>query len=478
MELCSKGKLGDEDVSFNYVPGENDGALEIEIFSSGSQRTIRDQDVIAVVQDTKASCNGDEDRCHRIFHTSNTIDSDVKVSKTPVKFESIQANNLPRQYTNFHALPSRPSNLFISPYRDETPNLHVLISTKAGTGEAQGFFDNVLRELLGLIGLKEESYLVHVSDSEKSISLLADTIFSFRANEGFAQTIILLSGDGGVVDIVNALLSSSQSKSYVKPVIGLLALGTGNALANSTGLRRGHDHGLRSLLSGKPHTLPTFTALFSPGSTFLIDEGTKDEPLPVGDKGYGVVYGAVVCSWALHASLVADSDTTEYRKHGNERFAMAAKELLFPSDKPASHVYKGKITRYDKDMNENEVGHVIPREGHMYVLASLVSNLEEHFQISPHSKPLDGQLRLLHFGPIPSAEATTIMGRAFAGGLHIHEEGVTYENIDGFRIDFEEDDGRWRRVCVDGKIVKVNQGGWVEVRKEGRQVVDILADSP
>ena len=475
MELCSKGKLGDEEVSFKYVPGEKNGTLEV---SGSTQRLIRDQDVIAVVHDTKALANRDEDHCYKIFHAANVNDPAFVVSKTRVKFESLQARNLPLQYLDSHILPSRPSSLFISPYRDGTSNLHVVISTKAGTGEAQGFFNDVLKDLLGLIGLKKESYVVHVTKSEKSISHLADEIFSFRANEGFAQTILLLSGDGGVVDVVNTLLSSSQSESYVKPVIGLLALGTGNALASSTGLRRGHDHGLRSLFSGKPHVLPTFTALFSPGSTFLVDEGTKDEPLPLSHKGDGIVYGAVVCSWALHASLVADSDTTEYRKHGNKRFAMAAKELLFPSDGSASHIYQGKISYFNKDPNGNEIRHLISKQGHMYMLASLVSNFEEHFQISPHSKPLDGQLRLLHFGAIPSTEVTKIMGLAYAGGLHINEEGVTYEIIDGFRIDFTEVDSRWRRICVDGKIVKVNEGGWVEVRKEGRQVVDILADIP
>lgn len=478
MELSSSGNLGEEKAFFKYNPGGNDGALEI--FCGGSQLIIRDQDVVAVVRNTKSSnieSDENEAQLHQIFCATNIVDSVSTATKRTVKFTSLQAKNLPKQYTKLHCVPIRPPSLSVPPYRDGTPNLHVIISVRAGIGEAQSFFDDVLKELLDLSGLEKKSYTVHVTDSEKFVSKLTNTIFLPRANEGFAQTIILLSGDGGVVDIVNELLSFPQSEPYIKPTIGILALGTGNALANSIGLRHGHDRGLRSLFNGKPHVLPTFTAFFSPESTFLVDEGKNHEPLPMSDKNHGVVYGAVVCSWALHASLVADSDTTEYRKYGNERFTMAAQELLFPSDGSVPHVYSGKITLIDSDRYGNEVSRMIPTHEHKYLLASLVSNLEENFKVSPYSKPLDGQLRLLHLGAIPSAEVTKIMGLAFAGGLHVNEEGVMYENIDGFRIDFEEAESRWRRVCIDGKIVEVNAGGWLELRKEKRLVVNILVDS-
>ena len=469
MEFHSKGKLGDKDVSFTYIARSDHNNGSLEIFSERFQ-IIWDKDVIAVVQDANADC-------HRVFHVASANLLTPALPGNTSKVEILQAQNLPKEYIKFHFLPTKPSSLFISPYRDGTPNLHVIVSTNAGTGGAQAFFDGVLKEILRLMGLTEDSYMLHVTKSEKSVADLTHGILSPRANEGFVQTIILLSGDGGVVDIVNALLSSPQSESYVKPVIGLLSLGTGNALATSTDLMQGYDRGLRALLCGKPHSLPTFTASFSPGSTFLVDEGTKTEPLPLSEKGFGVVHGAVVCSWALHASLVADSDTTAYRKHGNERFAMAAQELLSPSDGSASHVYHGKITTFINNTEGSEAGHVLPRQEHMYVLTSLVSNLETSFCISPQSKPFDGQLRLLHFGTIPSAEVTRLMGLANTGGRHVDEEQVAYEPVDGFRIDFKENDERWRRVCVDGKIVKVDEGGWVEVRMNSRHVVDIIVNS-
>lgn len=370
---------------------------------------------------------------------------------------------------------SHPLYLFVPPNHD-SPNLHVIISTGSGVGGARRFFDTILKATLELLGLDERAYQLHETESESHISELSRTIFLPRANQGVAQTIILLSGDGGIVDIINILLSSLQSNSYVKPVIGLLALGTGNALANSIGLTPVSSTGLQALLKGKPASLPTFNAKFSSGSRFVADEGKSVAPLLGSDKGLGLVYGAVVCSWALHASLVAESDTLEYRKYGAERFKMAAQELLSPSDGSAPHSYRGKITIFKKGLGEHEETVSLDRREHMYILASLVSNLEENLRISPHSKPLDGQLRLVHFGPLPNTKVMRIFELAYQGGLHIDDTDVQYNDIDGLRIDFEEQDERWRRVCIDGKVVRVNEGGWVEIRKERRNMIDIIVD--
>ena len=219
------------------------------------------------------------------------------------------------------------------------------------------------------------------------------------------------------------------------------------------------------------------TAEFSPGSDILLDEGRKAEPVAPPATDAGEIYGAVVCSWALHASLVADSDTAEYRKFGSQRFQMAAKELLSPSDGSVPHAYKGQITLFKLDENGHEFRQMLKAQEHGYILATLVSNLEEKLTISPYSKPLDGQLRLVRLGAIPSEEVMRILGLAFQGGAHVDSEAVVYENIEGMRIDFDEPDGRWRRVCIDGRIVRVGESGWVEVRKNTKvNVLDIIAD--
>jgi hypothetical protein len=83
-------------------------------------------------------------------------------------------------------------------------------------------------------------------------------------------------------------------------------------------------------------------------------------------------------------------------------------------------------------------------------------------------------MRFLRFGPLSGDEAMRLMMLAYQGGKHIEDELVTYEEIERLRIDFREDLERWRRVCIDGKIVAVGQGGWMELAKEPRHLLNIL----
>ena len=336
---------------------------------------------------------------------------------------------------------------------------------------------DVLEPTLFALGLSKDACEVHETLDDETITQLTRSIFLPRANRGIRQTIVLLSGDGGMVDIINVLLSSNTSTRYVKPNVGLLALGTGNALAHSINAPQDSTFGLASIVRGTPQPLPTFVARFSPGSVQLLDGGSRTKPIAhrsSDDADAALMYGVVVCSWGLHASLVADSDTAAYRKYGAERFQMAAKELLSPTDGSTSHRYRGKVSLLKTTAGGQQVWEPLERQEHMYILATLVSNLTKTLTISPSSKPLDGQLRLVHFGPIEGDEVVQIMAKAEQGGLHVKEDVVGYEDISGLRIVFEED-ARWRRVCVDGNIVRVDKGGWVEVRREARDVLDIIA---
>lgn len=435
--------------------------------------TILDRNVIAVIDGREDGKPGPKNQ--QILLLSKLPDSHYK-------FEGVQVTSLPQSFIDANVVSPRFAQMVS--YRSiskggggSVSSLYVVISIGSGTGEAQEFFDNVVKPAFTASGIHPFSYYVHTTDSNKSIARFISAVILPRANEGVSQTVLLLSGDGGVIDTVNVLLSSTRSRQYVKPVIGLVTMGTGNALANSTGLNSDLTRGLRHFYRGRARPLPTLTAIFSPDSEILLDEGRTAEPVAPPTADAGEMYGAVVCSWALHASLVADSDTAEYRKFGSQRFQMAAKELLSPSDGSAPHVYKGQIILFKLDENGHEIRQALNAQEHGYILATLVSNLEEKLAISPHSKPLDGQLRLVHFGAIPSEEVMKILGLAFQGGAHVDDEAVGYENIEGIRIDFDEPDGRWRRVCVDGKIVRVGQSGWVEVRKNTSvDVLDIVAD--
>lgn len=98
-----------------------------------------------------------------------------------------------------------------------------------------------------------------------------------------------------------------------------------------------------------------------------------------------------------------------------------------------------------------------------YVLATLVSHLQEGFNISPHSKPLDGKLRILLCGTMPSKRVKEILDEASNNGAHIDDPSVVYLEVEELFIIIEELEDQWRRVCIDGKIIQVPFCGWMKV---------------
>ena len=178
------------------------------------------------------------------------------------------------------------------------------------------------------------------------------------------------------------------------------------------------------------------------------------------------LYGAVVASYGLHSTLVADSDTVEYRKHGDKRFGMVANDLLFGE---GPHAYQADVVVNGKRISDE----------HGYLLMTMVSNLEKAFTISPDSKPLDGQMWLIHFGALSGKEAMDVMGSAYNGGKHVLREEVRYENVTVVKVLIrEEGDWKWRRVCIDGAVVAIDEGGWFEVSvvESEREVMCVIVD--
>lgn len=350
---------------------------------------------------------------------------------------------------------------------------HIILSVGSGHQQAATFYDECVGPLLTVLYPDvHQKFHVHTTESATSVLELANEVFFAKANAGTPLRIIVLSGDGGIVDLVNGLSSHYTSPSYIAPQIVLLPLGTANALYHSINAGKENSWGLAALATSQSHPLPVFTASFSPGARLLVDEARSEEELPSSaGSGRPTLHGAVVCSWGMHASLVADSDTTEYRKFGVERFKMAAKEALYPADGASPHAYKAKLS-----VLKGGAWTALQEEEHMYTLATMVSNLEQPFCISPHSKPLDGSMYLVHFGPTSGDEAMRLMGLAYQCGKHVEDPAIRYEAIDGLRIEFQgkEEDARWRRICVDGKIVRVESEGWVEIQKDERRVLDVV----
>lgn len=427
------------------------------VSSTGTYRQVDLKNIVGVVR------NPDSSSGYRVLFLEIT-QKEGEHNESNLHLSKLDITSLPEGLFPF--LVDIPSHL----QRKEP--VQVVVSTRSGTGTAKAVFQDTVEPFLQYLGL---DYRVYETQSAQTILELSRSHFLKDACAGIPQTILLLSGDGGLVDLVDVFYKSTKTL-QVAPDIGIIPCGTGNAMASSIGLRSGPVSGLRALLRGQPSPVPTFAASFSPGARLVLDEGRQRAPIDShSESPYQTIYGAVVASWGLHAALVADSDTAEYRKFGPERFKMAAKELLHPSDATSPHRFQGQITLTSSDVQTGKQSQRILRESeHMYVLATLVPRLERDFLISPDTEPLGGQMRFLRFGPLSGDEAMRLMILAYQGGKHVHDELVTYEEVESLRIDFYEDLERWRRVCIDGKIVAVDKGGWMELSKESRHLLNII----
>ncbi|KAL9092578.1 MAG: hypothetical protein Q9165_004382 [Trypethelium subeluteriae] len=510
--LRSMGQVDGKPVEFKYERDEHHSddpskqCLNYRLEDTNDVTTISGLDIIAILP-VSAHLPND----YTILYVQPPPPKDAAskaTSKHPTGvtvFQSLVATSLPQQFIHDYT----PGGKSCWQLRVDKggqlawPNLHIIVSTKSGTGLAEACFQNLVKPMLAHLGQHEgTSYTVHRTESERSITELVASVILPRARKSVNQAILLMSGDGGIVDFVNALFvrgtegevtTAGLGSMYVKPNICLLPVGTGNALAHSIGITRDHTLGLSYMLRGVHRSLPVFRVTFSPGARLVTAFGKEEDSLPADEHRVGTFWGAVVCSWGFHASLVADSDTEEYRQHGAERFKMAAKEALFPADGTEPHRYQAKVSvvqerkakATDTQATDNVmktaskhdlVWETLERQEHTYVLATLVSNLEDGFTISPNTKPMDGKLRLVHFGPMDGNKIMEIMGLAYQGGKHVDDEAVGYEEIEGLKIEFEgkEDDPKWRRICIDGKIVRLENDGWVELKKEPMDVVDLV----
>ncbi|TKX19148.1 diacylglycerol kinase-like protein 2 [Elsinoe australis] len=403
-----------------------------------------------------------EEQNHQIIYTSFRENDEVTKTDVPV-VHTVKANNPPPSFLQKFAV-IRSKSILYAP----GSTISVIRSTESGAKQAVEFCEKAVRPTLNHLGILDHAAF-HTTQSTETITDLTKSQILQRANEGVEQTIILLSGDGGTIDVVNTLCGGSRTSTYKRPTLITLPLGTGNALSNSYRYNADSTWGLATLARGERRPLPTFRVTFSSGARLVTNEGREERELSQ-HAGKPTIFGVVVCSWGLHASLVADSDTAHYRQFGAERFQMVAKELLSPADGSEHHAYKGKLQVKDPYTSQWEES---GGSEHSYVLATMVSNLEKTFTISPDSKTLDGMMRLIKLPVMNGAQLMEVMTAAYHDGKHVTMDNVGYREIEGLRIDFEEDGGRWRRVCIDGKIVRVENGGWMSVEKEPESLVDI-----
>lgn len=312
---------------------------------------------------------------------------------------------------------------------------------------------------------------------------------------------------------------------FVKPTLGLIPCGTRNVLAHNnyiTGNRitKHSTRGLRTLLLGDIDPMPYFRTTFSPG-TQLITESTKGKECLsfgkvhghqaqqklAGDEEVPTLYGAIAASWALHPH-----EMSQHHRSSCSSIGTTVQDHSQPALFPAC---KGKVTLYEATrllpcgpdgfgifMGQRTEKRELIRREHTCVLATCCAFLDEELEISPENQYGQG-FRVVEFGDsLPhtqrSSDAVNEWTRAGDGsaisdvdyrtrkaieaahnqGAHVRDSWVGYHEVQSIKIETcSTENERERLFCVDGKLIALEEAGWVEVTtmdcyKEG--VLDLI----
>ncbi|KAK9495369.1 ATP-NAD kinase-like domain-containing protein [Lipomyces doorenjongii] len=348
-----------------------------------------------------------------------------------------------------YLLPGLPSHLDAS-----RSQITVVNSSTAGAHRGRQVYDKLLQPLLQTLDITHEYIL---TSSASTISEFAASL-SVRKS-GLPHSVILLSGDTSIHELVNSLTPISSTQSII---LMLIPTGSGNALMTS--LSRGSiTSALFELLHGKPIPLNPFYVAF-PGDSKEVIPPTTDDPngktvaleTPDSLSGARKIFALVVASWGIHAALVGDSDSPEYRKLGNDRFKKAAEENL-----ARNVAWHGQV-RYSSVLSGVEE---IVEGPHSYLLMTSISSLEEGFKIAPTAEPLSGKLEMVQMPFLKGEEIMRVLMLAYQNGKHIHEEEVLYKEVEEVRVTVLEEEEKMRRWCVDGRIIIVPNGATVSIHK-------------
>ncbi|CAK9440955.1 uncharacterized protein LODBEIA_P48240 [Lodderomyces beijingensis] len=277
----------------------------------------------------------------------------------------------------------------------------------------------------------------------------ASSITEFAQNFNTPDAkIIFLSGDTSINEFINGLTlqkkSQSQSQSAKSIYLYPIPLGTGNSFALSLDLTSPLQSVSRLLASKQASPLHLYNLSLPQGSFHLVQNSAGDV-VESADLKFIVVF-----SWAFHASLVADSDTPELRKHGLERFQIAARNNLSRTQEYEGDIIITNAKSGGKDVIEGPFA---------YFLLTPSTRFEPTFDISPKGNIFDTNLYLVAFRTQRNHDSyiMDIMMQAYDKGKHTENPDVIYRRINRDEqvtlLTKNSQELQQRRFCVDGSII-------------------------
>ena len=130
-----------------------------------------------------------------------------------------------------------------------------MISSKAGTGKGDMFFEKVVRPVLDGVGLGRDGYQVLQTKDAASVYDFGHERVRQKAVKGVEQTVVLLSGDGGVGDLLNGVAGVERMR-YVFPFVFFIIVYTNGFTAPSSNQPSSSSPSAQATPSTTPSTLP------------------------------------------------------------------------------------------------------------------------------------------------------------------------------------------------------------------------------
>ena len=123
---------------------------------------------------------------------------------------------------------------------------------------------------------------------------------------------------------------------------------------------------------------------------------------------------------------------------------------------PAPHIYHGKLRVDDAPVRGIE---------HTYLLISHVSHLEPTFPIAPKQSPLSATVSVIQIGPMSGEELMNIMRAVYDHSKHLQIAQVgVIGGVSRVQFEVNEEEAKWRRICIDGDIITVANGARISVQ--------------
>ncbi len=201
------GSLHGESVNFSF---DKEGLHWTKVYALPGGKRIVDSGCFGTGQIlTMTPAKEAEDKGERwsVFVTRLEIkDASSSNAAVPdIKLESWGVCNPPTDFVKRYKWKGLPEHLDVN-----SDDLHFIVSSKAGTGKANSVFEEVVKPLLEGVGISGEDYQMLQTEGPETICKFAKGKLKEKACKGIKQTVILLSGDGGVSDLLNGLAGAER----------------------------------------------------------------------------------------------------------------------------------------------------------------------------------------------------------------------------------------------------------------------------